>query len=129
MQKKWVLCALTTLAVGAAEAKSVEYECDQGGSQSGYRIRVVELSRDLQEVIVLKKSNGSASVVADKKLKRVRGSANGNRFESNQSGHRMSFKKTNADSDGNWVGIFTIAEKRGPQIVQASCGRVETLTL
>jgi hypothetical protein len=124
--KEMLLCALATLAVGAAEAKNTEYECDEGNANAGYRIRVVELSLDTQEVIVLKKKNGSASLVEDRKLKRV---GSGTNYEFNRPNHRISFKKVNADSSGNWVGTFTIPGKRGSQTIQANCGRVETITL
>ena len=129
MHLKGYIYALAALAAAAAEAKGIEYECDDGRAASGYRIRVVELSHDLQEVIVLKKSNGSATMIENKKLKRVGGSASAPEFVFNKAGHRVSFKKTAADSEGNWVGTFTLSGKRGAQTVRTTCGRVETLTM
>ncbi len=126
MSSKIWISTLAVLVASAAEAKNTEYECDEGNANAGYRIRVVELSHDTQEVIILKKKNGSASLVEDRKLKRVSGEAN---YEFNHPGHRITFKKAIADSNGNWVGTFTIPSKRGSQTVQANCGRVETLTL
>jgi hypothetical protein len=122
MHKSVLICALAAVSVGAALAKTakVEYECDDGHAQSGYRIRVVELSRDVREMIVLKKANGSASLVGDQKLKADASGAKG---------QGMSFKKSVMDADGNWTGTFTLSGKRGSQVVRASCGRVETITL
>jgi len=129
MDLKGYICALATLAAAVAEAKGIEYECDDGRSDSGYRIRVLELSRDVQEIIVLKKSNGSAKMVENKKLKRIGGPASAPEYAFTKTGHRVSFKKTAADSDGNWVGTFTLSGKGGAHTVRASCGRVETLTM
>jgi hypothetical protein len=115
MQSKILIGAFATFVILAAEAKTaknVEYECDQGGANSGYRIRVVDLTPETSEVIVLKKSNGMASLVEDRKLKRGVG-----------------YKKSGVDSEGNWIGTFTLRGKRGTETVRAHCGRVETLTL
>jgi hypothetical protein len=117
-----LICALASLAALAAEARGVEYECDDGSAMSGYRIRVVEISKDVREVLVLKKKNGSATLVQDKKLKRV-----GAGFEAGQGAGRLSFKKSNPDSAGNWVGTFTLPGRRG--VVKATCGTVETISL
>ena len=124
MQKKIVICALAAVTLSVAQARGVEYECDDGNAQSGYRIRVVELSKEIREVIVLKKKNGSAKLVGDKKLRRIAGSS---RFEYKRDGQKMSYQKTVTDSDGNWTGTFTLPGKG--RTVRASCGRVETLTL
>jgi hypothetical protein len=120
-KKNWIITAVA-LAAAAAQARGVEYECDDGSAMSGYRIRVVEISKDLQEVLVLKKKNGSASLVEDRKLRRV-----GERFEFSHGGKRMSFKKANVDAEGNFIGTFTLPGKRG--VVKASCGKVETITM
>jgi hypothetical protein len=124
MRNKWMICVLAALAAGAVQAREAEYECDDGNARSGYRIRVVELSSEIREVIVLKKNNGSAHLVDDQKLRRV---GDTSRFALNRRGKRMSFRKTATDNDGNWSGVFTLPGKRGT--VQANCGRVETLTL
>lgn len=123
------LCAIAVLAMGAAEAAKTEYECDDGNSGGGYRIRVVELNRDVREIIVLKKSNGSARVVENGKLRRAGGSPSNPRFAGGKPGRALSFRSSAADADGNWTGTFTLPEKRGPLTVQAACGRVETLSL
>lgn len=128
-KKAAMLFAMVALGISAAEAKSVEYECDDGDQESGYRIRVVELSHEVQELIVLKKARGSADVVEVKKLKRITSDRHGIRYEFNKAGHRLALNKPTPDRDGNWTGTFTLPGKRGAQTVRASCGRVETLTL
>ena len=110
------------LVASAAHARGVEYECDEGSATSGYRMRVVELSTEIHEVLVLKKKNGSATLVEDRKLRRI-----GDRFEFAKGGKRLILKKTNVDSAGNFTGTFTLPGKHG--VVKAACGKVETITL
>lgn len=119
--KTWIY-TLAALTAATAQARGVEYECDDGSATSGYRIRIVELSKEIQEVLVLKKKNGSATLVEDRKLRRV-----GDRFESAKGGKRLTLKKSNADSAGNFTGTFTLPGKRGA--VKTACGKVETISL
>ena len=119
--KTWIF-TLAALTAATAQARGVEYECDDGSAMSGYRIRVVELTKEIQEVLVLKKKNGSATLVEDRKLRRV-----GDRYEFAKGGKRLSLRKTNVDSAGNFTGTFTLPGKRG--VVKTSCAPVETISL
>lgn len=129
MNTRTIFFGFTMFAIGTAEASIAEYECDEGNIDAGYRIRVVELSRDIREVTVLKKTKGSAHVVVSKKLKRAGGSASTPRFESVSSKGKLSFKKSLPDSAGTWTGIFSIPDKRGTKTVRAECNFVETLSM
>lgn len=116
------MLTIGAITVATADGKSTEYECDQGGAEAGYRFRVVDLGRDVSQVLVLRKSHGNASVAGDAKVRRVGG---GQDF----SGRGIMLRRGAADPDGAFTATFTIKGRRGPETVRATCGKVETITL
>lgn len=116
------MLTIGAVTVATADGKSTEYECDQGNAEAGYRFRVVDMGRDVSQVLVLRKSHGNASVAGDAKVRRV---GSGGEF----SGRGISLRRGATDSDGSFAATFTIKGRHGPETVRATCGKVETITL